>query len=47
LLVSIGAVGMKTSLRRILDVGGQALILIVGETVFLATLVLAVLVWMR
>ncbi len=47
LLVSIGAVGMKTSLRRILDVGGQALILIVGETVFLATLVLAILVWMR
>ncbi|KUJ85149.1 hypothetical protein AVO45_18035 [Ruegeria marisrubri] len=40
LLISIAAVGMKTSLKRILDVGGQAIILIVAETVFIALFVL-------
>lgn len=40
LLISIAAVGMKTSLKRILDVGGQAVILIVAETAFLAVFVL-------
>ena len=40
LLVSIAAVGMKTSLRRILDVGGQAITLIVAETIFIAGLIL-------
>lgn len=40
LLISIAAVGMKTSLKRILDVGGQAIILIVAETVFVALFVL-------
>ena len=40
LLVSIAAVGMKTSLKRILDVGGQAIILIVAETIFIALFVL-------
>ncbi|MEM1362821.1 MAG: putative sulfate exporter family transporter [Pseudomonadota bacterium] len=46
LLISIAAVGMKTSLRRIMDVGGQAVILIVGETVFLAAFVLAGILWL-
>lgn len=41
LLISIAAVGMKTSLKRILDVGGQAIALIVAETVFIAAFVLA------
>jgi uncharacterized integral membrane protein (TIGR00698 family) len=40
LLVSIAAVGMKTSLRRILDVGGQAIALIVAETLFIAAFIL-------
>ena len=40
LLISIAAVGMKTSLKRILDVGGQAIALIVAETVFIALFVL-------
>lgn len=40
LLTSIAAVGMKTSLRTLKDVGGQAIILIVAETVFLAGFVL-------
>ncbi len=40
LLVSIAAVGMKTSLKRIFDVGGQAIVLIIAETIFIATFVL-------
>ena len=40
LLISIAAVGMKTSLRRILDVGGQAIALIVAETIFIGGLIL-------
>lgn len=40
LLISIAAVGMKTSLKRILDVGGQAIALIVLETIFIAAFVL-------
>lgn len=47
LLISIAAVGMKTSLRRIMDVGGPAVILIVGETVFLAAFVLAGILWLN
>ncbi|GLQ36018.1 UPF0324 membrane protein RB0971 [Amylibacter marinus] len=40
LLVSIAAVGMKTSLKRILEVGGQAIAMIVLETLFIAMFVL-------
>lgn len=40
LLVSIAAVGMKTSLKSIVDVGGQAVILIVAETIFIAGFIL-------
>ena len=40
LLIAIAAVGMKTSLRRILDVGGQAITLIVAETLFIAIFIL-------
>ena len=40
LLTAIAAVGMKTSLRRMLDVGGQAIVLIVGETLFIAGFIL-------
>ena|GEM_PF-1311134 len=40
LLIAIAAVGMKSSLRTISDVGGQALILIVAETVFIALFIL-------
>ncbi|MEP3946807.1 putative sulfate exporter family transporter [Ascidiaceihabitans sp.] len=41
LLASIAAVGMKTSLKCILEVGGQAIALTVAETLFIAGLVLA------
>lgn len=40
LLISIAAVGMKTSLKRIMEVGGQAVVLIVGETIFIAVFIL-------
>lgn len=40
LLISIAAVGMKTSIKTIFEVGGQAIILIVAETVFIAGFIL-------
>lgn len=40
LLISIAAVGMKTSLKRIVEVGGQAIVLIVLETCFIAIFML-------
>lgn len=40
LLISIAAVGMKTSLKTIFEVGGQAIILIVAETLFIAGFIL-------
>lgn len=47
LLAAIAAVGMKTDLRNILNVGGGAIILIVAETMFLAGLVLAAMTMMN
>lgn len=40
LLGGMVAVGMKTSLRRVLDVGGPAVALVVAETVFIAAFIL-------
>lgn len=40
LLISIAAVGVKTSLRKMLEVGGGAIALIVAETVFLGAFIL-------
>lgn len=40
LLIAIAAVGMKSSLRRIFDVGGQAIMLILAETVFIGVVIL-------
>jgi len=42
LLVAIAAVGIKTSPRSIIAVGGTAIMMIVAETVFLALFVLGV-----
>ena len=39
LLISIAAVGIKTSLARMLDVGGSAIAVIVAETVFIGVFV--------
>ncbi|PRY25143.1 putative integral membrane protein (TIGR00698 family) [Aliiruegeria haliotis] len=41
LLSAIAAVGMKTNLRQVLEVGGSAIGLLVAETVFIAALILA------
>lgn len=41
LLAGIVAVGIKTSLRRVLDVGGDAVALVVAETVFIGLFILA------
>lgn len=46
LLTAIAAVGMKTALRTILEVGGQAITLIVAETAFLAAFILIGLRWL-
>lgn len=40
LLTAIAAVGMKTSLKTMFDIGGQAIALIIGETLFIAALVM-------
>ncbi|WP_176695181.1 YeiH family protein [Paracoccus haeundaensis] len=40
LLVAIAAVGIKTSLVRMLDVGGSAIALIVAETIMLGTFII-------
>ncbi|MEE2688005.1 MAG: YeiH family protein [Pseudomonadota bacterium] len=40
LVIAIAAIGMKTALRSMKEVGGQAIILICAETVLLAVLVL-------
>lgn len=40
LLFAVAAVGMKTSLKSMLQVGGQAILLIVLETLFIGTIVL-------
>ena len=43
LVVSISAIGMKTALKSLKDVGGQAILLICLETIILASVVLGVL----
>ncbi|WP_027998762.1 YeiH family protein [Sinorhizobium arboris] len=43
LLIAIAAVGIKTSLPRILGVGGKAFAVLIAETVFLAAFILAAL----
>lgn len=40
LLMGIAAVGMKTSLKRVLEVGGDAIALLVAETIFIAAVIL-------
>lgn len=40
LLIAIAAVGMKTSLRQMVEIGGGPILLIVGETLFLGGFVL-------
>ena len=45
LVTAIAAIGMKTSLKSLVDMGFRSVMLVVAETVFLALLVLGVLAW--
>jgi len=45
LVGAIAAIGMKTHLKELATVGIKPVLLMVGETVFLALLVLALLRW--
>ena len=42
LLIAIAAVGMRTRLDQVLQVGGRAIALLVAQTVFLALFILTV-----
>jgi uncharacterized integral membrane protein (TIGR00698 family) len=46
LVMAIAAIGMKTQLRDLADVGLRPVALMLGETVFLAALVLALMRWL-
>ncbi|MNR69516.1 hypothetical protein D3C85_1948270 [compost metagenome] len=45
LVIAISALGMKTQLKELASVGIKPILLMVGETVFLGALVLAMLHW--
>jgi len=45
LVTAISAIGMKTSLRSLVDMGLKPVMLMVGETIFLAAMVIGVLWW--
>jgi len=45
LVTAIAAIGMKTSLKSLVDMGIKPVMLIVAETLFLASVVLVVLTW--
>lgn len=47
LLTAIAAVGLKTSLRDVIDVGGAAIALLVLETAFIGVLTVSVLFWLQ
>ena len=47
LVIAISALGMKTQLKELATVGPRPVLLMLGETVFLAALVLGALYWMR
>ncbi|MEM7425310.1 MAG: putative sulfate exporter family transporter [Pseudomonadota bacterium] len=46
LLSAIAAVGVKTSLEEVIDVGGPAIALLVVETLFITGLIACVLIWL-
>ncbi len=45
LVTAIAAIGMKTSLKSLVDMGLKPVMLIVSETLFLAAMVIGVMVW--
>jgi len=46
LVISISALGMKTQLKELATVGIKPILLMLGESVFLVCLVLAVMHWL-
>jgi uncharacterized integral membrane protein (TIGR00698 family) len=46
LVAAIAGIGMKTQLKEVVEVGLKPVVLMLGETVFLAVLVLGLLRWM-
>jgi uncharacterized membrane protein YadS len=46
LVMAIAAIGMKTSLRSLVDMGVRPVMLLVAETILLAVAVLALIAWM-
>ncbi|MNG18057.1 hypothetical protein D3C84_1020860 [compost metagenome] len=45
LVAAIAAIGMKTQWREVVNVGLKPIVLMVGETIFLAAIVLAMVRW--
>ena len=45
LLAAISAVGMRTSLKEVFDVGGRAIALLVTQTILIALMALGMLQW--
>jgi uncharacterized membrane protein YadS len=45
LVAAMAAIGMKTQIRELATIGLKPVLLLLGETVFLATLVLLLLRW--
>ncbi len=47
LLTAIAAVGLRTSLRRVLEIGPQAIVMIISETAFIALIILGGIYFLR
>jgi len=47
LIIAMSAIGMKTQLRQLVAVGLKPVLLMLGEAVFLAVLVLALSHWLH
>ena len=45
LLVAIAALGIRTSMQEVMTIGMKPVLLIVGETIFIATVIVAYLLW--
>jgi uncharacterized membrane protein YadS len=46
LLLAIAALGIRTSLKEVMTIGFRPVILLLGETLFLAAVVVAYLIWL-
>ena len=46
LLLAIAALGIRTSLKEVMTIGFRPVVLLLGETLFLAAVVVAYLMWL-